>query len=64
MNAVSAKTSFPNTPESDLREHVLHDVTLSNGLITRTMATDPIDAIDRVNVAIKNHLTLQLGTTK
>lgn len=60
MRAERAKTTYPNTLESDLQECVLHDVTLSNGLITRTMATDPIDAIDRVNVAIKNHITLQL----
>lgn len=60
MNAISAKVSFPNTPESDRRERVLHDVTLSNGLVSRMMATDPIDAIDRVNFAIKNHITLQL----
>lgn len=60
MRAVSAKVSQPNTPESDLRRLVLHTVTLSNGLQTELMATDPIDAIDRVNRAIKNQVTMVL----
>jgi hypothetical protein len=61
MRAERAKTTYPNTPESDLQERVLHDVYLSNGLVTRVMATDPIDAIKLVNKAIDNHDTMVLA---
>ena len=61
MRALRAKTTFPNTPESDLQECVLHDVYMSNGLVTRMMATDPMDAIAKVNKAIDNHETMVLA---
>lgn len=61
MRAERAKTTYPNTPESDLQERVLHDVYLSNGLVTRVMAECPIDAINKVNEAIKNHQTIVLA---
>jgi hypothetical protein len=36
-------------------------VYLSNGLVTRVMASCPVDAISKVNEAIKNHQTMVLA---
>lgn len=50
--AVSAHTSFPNTPESDRLPEVDHDVTvrLSHAEeVVRIQASDPLVAIDKVN---------------
>ena len=48
VRVVSAHTSRPNTPESDLQPTVMHDVHLSDGTVVKMMAIDPIDAMDKV----------------
>ena len=51
MRVVHAGTVNPNTPESDLQPTVLHEVGVSHDdamIIVRLMATDPLDAMDRV----------------
>ena len=53
MRAVSAKTVYPNTPETDCQRFVLHEVTLSDGSKRKIMAEDPIDAINKVNKELK-----------
>jgi hypothetical protein len=49
VRAVSAHVTNPNTPESDQLSEVWHTVTLSDGNEWRIMATDPVDAINRIN---------------
>lgn len=51
--AVSSYVSQPNTPETDAQHMVWHTVILSDGTNTQIMATDPMDAIDRVNRNIR-----------
>jgi hypothetical protein len=53
ITATSAKTKFRNTPDSDEELEVLHVVTLSNGESIEIMATDPMDAIQRVNQQLR-----------
>lgn len=53
MRAVSARTTYPNTPESDLRERVLHTVTLSDGSSITVYARCPMDAIDVANAQLE-----------
>lgn len=48
-HAVSAKTTYPNTPESDRMPQVMHTVTMSDGRAVNVMAADPIDAINKAN---------------
>lgn len=49
---ISAGTSFPNTPESDLQPFVAHDVNvgLADGstVTVRISAADPGEALDKV----------------
>lgn len=54
MRAVSAHTTHPNTPETDMQERVIHTVTLSDGSTRYVWAVDPIDAINLVNKELKN----------
>lgn len=49
--AVSAHTTYPNTPETDARLTVLHTVKMVDGTTETVMATDPIDAINKFNKA-------------
>lgn len=49
---ISSSTSFPNTPESDRRPSVYHDVDVKlldgSTETVRLMATDPFDAVEKV----------------
>lgn len=51
--ATAAYVSHPNTPESDLQRFVEHDVCVKmdggGEFVVRLMATDPGDAIDKIN---------------
>lgn len=60
MRAVSAKTTYPNTPESDLQGLVCHTVTLDNGLKVRIYAKCPISAINLINDNIDKQVTMVL----
>jgi hypothetical protein len=54
----SAQTTYPNTPESDLQEFIMHTVRFdADGVETerKVMATDPLEAI-RI-VQSKHNLT-------
>lgn len=52
LRAFTAHTKFPNTPESDKQPTVLHVVFLSDGSTREIMATDPPDAIEKMNELI------------
>jgi hypothetical protein len=60
MKAISAKTTYPNTPESDCKPRVLHDVALDDGFTVQVMSADPIMAVNIVNDMIKNQQTMML----
>jgi len=47
--AYIAYTAQPNSPETDLQPMVMHVVEMTDGTQTKIMATDPMDAIKRVN---------------
>jgi hypothetical protein len=49
VRAIAARTTNPNTPESDQQTMVLHTVTMSDGTERRVYATDPMAAIAKVN---------------
>lgn len=53
IRAISAKTVYPNTPETDRQRFVLHEVLLTNGVKKKIMAEDPISAINKVNKELK-----------
>jgi hypothetical protein len=46
---VSAKTTYPNTPETDKCLLVMHTVMMSDGSTVQLLAADPIDAINMVH---------------
>jgi hypothetical protein len=43
-----AYTKYPNTPESDAMDEVMHIVETPDGKV-EVMATDPTDAIEKIN---------------
>lgn len=45
---ISARVVGPNTPETDRQSHVWCEVRLPDGDVVRVMATDPMDAIEKV----------------
>jgi hypothetical protein len=49
MRAVSAHTTYPNTPESDGLPAVLHTVTDDKGKLHYVLAACPVIAIDIFN---------------
>ena len=49
VRAVSARTTNPNTSESDRQPRVWHTVTLNDGTTRTVLASDPIEAINTVN---------------
>ena len=48
---MQAGVKYPNTPESDRMEMVIHVVTLDDGSTVDIMATDPMGAIECVRRA-------------
>ncbi len=49
LQAFGAHTKFPNTPETDQCQVVLHVVDMSDGTTREVYARDPMDAIEKVN---------------
>lgn len=49
LRPISAKVKFRNTPDSDLLQYIPCIVTMSDGSLMEIEATDPLDAIKRVN---------------
>jgi hypothetical protein len=45
---VIAYVKYPNTPESDAMDEVIHIVETPDGKV-EVMATDPTDAIEKIN---------------
>jgi hypothetical protein len=60
MRAISAYTTYPNTPESDKQRLVMHTVTFANGLRVKLLAECPMHAIEIANDNIKNGYTMVL----
>jgi len=54
LRAAQAYTRHPNTPETDAMTHVEHVVVVAGGMNNELfkvtlMATDPMDAIEKIN---------------
>tara|TARA_R110000744_G_scaffold34094_2_gene79701 strand:+ start:360 stop:575 length:216 start_codon:yes stop_codon:yes gene_type:complete len=64
----TGRTKYPNTPETDMREEVLHIVEYTdNGfrITVEVMAKDPSDAINKIrNGEIENELDRKIQTEK
>lgn len=60
---MQAGVKYPNTPESDRMEMVMHVVTLDSGNEVDIMATDPMDAIERVRRAQAGRPAVTEGST-
>jgi len=64
----TGRTKYPNTPETDLLEEILHIVTYTdNGMriTVEVMAKDPSDAINKIrNGEIENELDRKVQTEK
>lgn len=54
---ISASTTYPNTPETDLLPRVMHTVSYTDGQQVKEMqvnATDPLDALDIVRRLLRS----------
>lgn len=65
---LSAHTSFPNTPETDLLSEVLHDVKVmlvksGEELVVRIMAPCPMTAMEKVVHLSENKIRTLAQTT-
>jgi hypothetical protein len=55
MRATGASTKYPNSRETDAQRFVLCVVDISDGAKREVMATDPLDAINKVNNQERKH---------
>jgi hypothetical protein len=56
VKVVSARTKFPNTPESDALRYVPHVVTLSDGTTREVSASEPLHAMEVIRHALVQNI--------
>jgi hypothetical protein len=54
LKAVSSYASQPSTPETDAMTRIMHTVRLSDGSERQVISTDPLTAIDQVDILLGN----------